>query len=40
MMDYENPKFTLDPVIQREIKQAFIRLYRDNLIEKGTRLIN
>src|SRR5690348_3322141 len=31
LIDYENAKFTLDPDIQSQVKQAFIQLYGDGL---------
>ncbi|CAH1759712.1 20033_t:CDS:2 [Entrophospora sp. SA101] len=36
LVDYENTRFTLDPVIQEQVKQAFIQLYND--VEKGESL--
>ena len=40
LVNYENTKFTLDPIIQEQAKQAFIQLYNDNLIYRDKKLIN
>jgi valyl-tRNA synthetase len=40
LIDYERASFTLDPAIQKQAREAFIKLYRDGLIYRGTRLVN
>jgi len=40
LVNYENTKFTLDPIIQEQVKQAFIQLYNDGLIYRDKKLIN
>lgn len=40
LIDYEKAKFTLDPIIQQQVKKAFIKLYQDGLIYRGKRLVN
>jgi valyl-tRNA synthetase len=40
LIDYEKASFTLDPVIQKQVREAFIKLYQDVLIYHGQRLVN
>lgn len=40
LMDYSKVIFTLDPVIKKQVREAFIKLYYDQLIYKGKRLVN
>jgi valyl-tRNA synthetase len=40
LIDYERASFTLDPIIQKQIREAFIKLYHDGLIYRGKRLVN
>jgi valyl-tRNA synthetase len=40
LIDYDNAKFTLDPIIQQQVKEAFVKLYQDGLIYRGKRLVN
>ncbi|RHZ35430.1 class I tRNA ligase family protein [endosymbiont GvMRE of Glomus versiforme] len=40
LIDYERASFTLDPAIQKQVREAFIKLYWDGLIYRGTRLVN
>jgi len=40
LVNYENTKFTLDPIIQEQVKQAFVKLYNDGLIYRDKKLIN
>ena len=40
LIDYEKAKFTLDPIIQQQVKEAFVKLYQDGLIYRGERLVN
>jgi len=37
--DWERTKFTMDPDMCRAVTEAFVRLYREGLIYRGTRLI-
>ncbi len=39
-MDWGRSKFTLDPDMGIAVKEAFVRLYEDQLIYRDTRLIN
>lgn len=38
--DFERTRFTMDPVCARAVREAFFRLFRDGLIERGKRLVN
>jgi valyl-tRNA synthetase len=40
LIDYERASFTLDPIIQKQVREAFIKLYQDGLIYRGLRLVN
>lgn len=40
LIDYEKASFTLDPIIQKQVRAAFIKLYHDGLIYRGTRIVN
>ncbi|CAG8752693.1 18356_t:CDS:2, partial [Gigaspora margarita] len=40
LLDYEKARFTLDPTIQDQVKEAFIKLYQDGLIFRGKKLVN
>ncbi|ADV33446.1 valyl-tRNA synthetase [Candidatus Blochmanniella vafra str. BVAF] len=39
-VSWTNTRFTMDPQMSFAVKEAFIRLYQDNLIYKGKRLVN
>ena len=38
--DWSRVKFTMDPDLSRAVITAFVRLYKDGLIYRGTRIIN
>ncbi len=38
--DYERQRFTMDDVCARAVREAFFRLFKDGLIERGKRLVN
>lgn len=38
--DWERERFTLDEGLSKSVREAFVRLWEDGLIYKGTRLIN
>ncbi|MFK7960728.1 MAG: class I tRNA ligase family protein, partial [Phycisphaerales bacterium] len=38
--DYERQRFTMDEVCARAVREAFFRLFKDGLIERGKRLVN
>ncbi|MFO1023117.1 MAG: valine--tRNA ligase [Planctomycetales bacterium] len=38
--DWERTRFTLDDTCSRAVRQTFFRLFRDNLIYRGKRLVN
>ncbi|CAG8837914.1 31085_t:CDS:1, partial [Racocetra persica] len=40
LIDSEKASFTLDPIIQKQVREAFIKLYQDGLIYRGQRLVN
>jgi len=40
LIDYEKAVFSLDPIIQKQVKKAFIKLYHDGLIYRGEKLVN
>ena len=40
LIDYERASFTLDPIIQKQVREAFVKLYQDGLIYRGKRLVN
>ena len=40
LANWDDAKFTLDEDMQDSVKEAFIRLYDDNLIYKGKKLVN
>ncbi|OBU02233.1 valine--tRNA ligase [Morganella psychrotolerans] len=39
-VDWERERFTMDEGLSRAVKEAFVRLYKDNLIYRGKRLVN
>ena len=39
-VDWENEKFTLDESMSHSVRSAFVKLYRDNLIYRGNKLVN
>ena len=39
-VDWPRSKFTLDPDLTRAVREAFVRLYREGLIYRDTRLIH
>ncbi|HTA91476.1 MAG TPA: valine--tRNA ligase [Polyangiaceae bacterium] len=38
--DWDRSKFTMDPDLQRAVREAFVRLYDEGLIYRASRLIN
>jgi valyl-tRNA synthetase len=38
--DWDRQRFTMDPVCARAVREAFFRLFKDGLIERGKRLVN
>jgi valyl-tRNA synthetase len=38
--DWRRSKFTMDPELSRAVREAFVRLYREGLIYRATRLIH
>ncbi|KAA0215153.1 MAG: valine--tRNA ligase [Leptolyngbya sp. PLA3] len=38
--DWKRQRFTMDPVCARAVREAFFRLFRAGLIERGKRLVN
>ena len=40
LTDYKNTQFTLDLNIQKQVKLAFVKLYKDGLINRGKRMVN
>ncbi|MCE8163993.1 MAG: valine--tRNA ligase [Candidatus Moeniiplasma glomeromycotorum] len=40
LIDSERATFTLDPIIQKQVREAFIKLYQDGLIYRGVRIVN
>jgi valyl-tRNA synthetase len=38
--DWSRERFTMDETLSRAVREAFIRLYDDGLIYRGTRLVN
>ncbi len=38
--DWRRSKFTMDPDMNRAVREAFVRLYEDGLMYRATRLIN
>jgi valyl-tRNA synthetase len=38
--DWERERFTMDEGLSRAVARAFVQLYRDGLIYRGTRLVN
>ena len=38
--DWERERFTLDPGLSRAVRTAFVRLYKEGLIYRGTYLVN
>src|SRR5579864_6171834 len=39
-VDWPRSKFTMDPDLNRAVREAFVRLYREGLIYRDTRLIH
>lgn len=39
-VDWDSKRFTLDPAMSFAVKEAFIQLYKNNLIYRGKRLVN
>lgn len=39
-MDWDRLAFTMDPQLSRAVKEAFVRLYEQNLIYRANRLVN
>ncbi len=39
-VDWERERFTMDDGLSAAVKEAFVRLYKDNLIYRGKRLVN
>ncbi|KLL02460.1 MAG: valyl-tRNA synthetase [Mycoplasmataceae bacterium RC_NB112A] len=40
LIDYEKSRFTLEPLVQKQVQEAFIDLYQKGLIYRGLRLVN
>jgi valyl-tRNA synthetase len=40
LIDSERASFTLDPIIQKQVREAFIKLYQDGLIYRGPKIVN
>ncbi|WNE40034.1 MAG: Valine--tRNA ligase [Mycoplasmataceae bacterium] len=40
LIDSERASFTLDPIIQKQVREAFVKLYRDGLIHRGPKIVN
>ncbi|MCA9533402.1 MAG: valine--tRNA ligase [Myxococcales bacterium] len=38
--DWSRTKFTMDPDLSHAVREAFVRLYEEGLIYRGTRLVN
>jgi valyl-tRNA synthetase len=38
--DWSRTKFTMDPDLSHSVREAFVRLYEEGLIYRGTRLVN
>ncbi len=38
--DWERQRFTMDPVCARAVREAFFRLFKEDLIYRGKRLVN
>src|SRR6185295_9294995 len=38
--DWSRERFTLDPALNRAVREAFVRLYREGLITRGEYLVN
>lgn len=39
-LDWSREKFTLDPQVSKIVYQTFVKLYEDNLIYRGNRIVN
>ncbi|WP_062269820.1 valine--tRNA ligase [Endozoicomonas arenosclerae] len=39
-VDWENERFTMDPGFYKAVMEVFVRLYKDDLIYRGKRLVN
>ncbi|WP_387462912.1 valine--tRNA ligase [Photorhabdus sp. RM323S] len=39
-VDWERERFTMDEGLSNAVKEAFVRLYKENLIYRGKRLVN
>src|SRR3990167_4119447 len=39
-MDWQRERFTMDPELSYAVREVFIRLYEENLIYRGKRLVN
>lgn len=39
-VDWDRERFTMDEGLSKAVKEAFVRLYKDNLIYRGKRLVN
>ncbi|WP_395479907.1 valine--tRNA ligase [Candidatus Curculioniphilus buchneri] len=39
-IDWESERFTMDKTFSNAVKEAFVRLYQNNLIYRGKRLVN
>ncbi|MEM9865721.1 MAG: valine--tRNA ligase, partial [Myxococcota bacterium] len=38
--DWSRERFTMDPELSKAVREAFVRLYEEGLIYRGTRLVN
>jgi len=39
-LDWSRTRFTLDPMMSRAVREAFVTYYEDGLIYRGTRIVN
>jgi isoleucyl-tRNA synthetase len=39
-VDWTRERFTMDDMLSEGVKEAFVRMHRDGLITRGTRLVN
>lgn len=39
-VDWDRERFTMDEGLSKAVKEAFVRLYKENLIYRGKRLVN
>lgn len=39
-VDWDRERFTMDEGLSKAVKEAFVRMYKENLIYRGKRLVN